>query len=273
MRKLVVVAVLGGVLGVAEADELDPLSSTFVVDIGWFFVSTDTRLSVNGETSDTTGSDVDFDDTFAVGDLDRFRGEAAWRFADRHVVRAMYFQNNRSGTRTLDRNVTFRGQTYPVNASVTATSELSIAQLSYDYAFMHKPTYEVAAGIGIHYIDIAFGLDGEIAASGAALAGSREARATTAAPLPVVGLRALWRFAPDWYLTGQAQYFHLNFEPFEGSLLDLKASVVWQFAEHVGVGVAYNDFGFRVDVDNENRFNGQLRWDYGGAIAFVSVIF
>jgi len=273
MRKFVVVAVLGGVLGVAQADERNPLSTRFIVDAGWFFVSTDTRLRVNGETSDTVGSDVNFDDTFGVGDIDRFRGEVAWRFADRHVVRAMYFQNNRSGTRTLDEDVTFRGETFPLNASVTAVSELSIAQLSYDYAFLHKPTYEVAAGIGIHYIDMAFKLSGEITAPGGTITGTRQASATTGAPLPVVGLRALWRFAPRWYLTGQAQYFHLDFDPYEGSLIDLKASLVWQFTDHVGAGVAYNDFAFRVDVDNESRFNGQLRWDYGGAVAFVSVMF
>jgi hypothetical protein len=185
----------------------------------------------------------------------------------------MYFQNKRSDTRMLEEDISFRGQTYPVNASLTASSELSIAQLSYDYAFLRRPTYEIAAGLGIHYIDMAFTLDGEISAPGGAVSGSREASASTGAPLPVVGLRALWRFAPSWYLTGQVQYFQLDFEPFEGRLIDLKASVVWQFSDHVGAGVAYNDFGFNVDVDNEKRFNGELRWDYGGAIAFVSVMF
>jgi hypothetical protein len=273
MRKLVLLSVLGGMLSVANADERNPLSTGFIIDAGWFLISTDTRVRVNGDTSDATGSDVDFDDTFGIGDLDRFRGEVSWRFADRHTVRGMYFQNNRSGTRTLDDEIEFRGETFPVSASVTATSELSIAQLSYDYAFRRRPTYEVAAGLGIHYIDIGFGLDAEVSTPGTQLSGRREASASTGAPLPVVGLRGLWRFAPTWYLTGSVQYFHLDFDPFEGSLVDLKASVVWQFSDRVGVGVAYNDFGFRVDVDNEKRFNGQLRWDYGGAIAFLSVMF
>lgn len=273
MRKLAAVAVLGGMLGVAHAEERNPLDARFIVDAGWFLMSTDMRVRVDGETADVVGSDVDFDDTFGIGDLDRFRGEAAWRMADRHVLRAMYFQNNRSATRTLDRDVSFDGETFPLNASVAAASELAIAQLSYDYAFLHTPTYEVAAGIGVHYVDMALRLDGEITAPGGTITGTRGADATTSAPLPVVGLRGLWRFASSWYLTGQIQYFYVEIDPYEGSLIDLKASLVWQFADHVGAGIAYNDFGFRFDVEDEGSFNGRVRWDYGGAIAFVSVMF
>lgn len=273
MRTLAAVAVLGGMLGVAHAEERNPLEARFIADAGWFLVSTDTRVRVDGETSDAVGSDINFDDTFGIGDFDRFRGEVAWRMAARHVLRAMYFKNDRSATRTLERDVSFDGETFPANASVAAASELSIVQLSYDYAFVRKPTYEIAAGIGVHYVDMAFRLDAEIIAPEGTISGMRAADATTGAPLPVVGVRALWRFAPNWYVTGQAQYFHLKFDPYEGSLIDLKASLVWQFSDHVGCGLGYDDFGFRFDVEDEGRFNGRLRWDYGGATAFVSVMF
>jgi hypothetical protein len=83
----------------------------------------------------------------------------------------------------------------------------------------------------------------------------------------------VWNFAPNFYVSGRAQYFYIEVDPYSGSLVDLEASVVWQFTDHVGIGVAYNDFGFRFDIDDEDRFNGRLRWDYGGAIAFVSVMF
>jgi hypothetical protein len=260
-------------LGTAHAEERNPLEAKFIVDAGYFFMSTDMRVRVDGDTPDEVGSDVDFDDTFGIGDFDRFRAEASWRFAPRHLVRAMYFQNNRSATRTGTRDVEFQGETFPVGATITANSELTVAQLSYEYAFLRRETYEVAGGIGVHYVDLGLGLDARIDAQGGTAARSADADATTQAPLPVLGLRGLWRLGDNFYLTAQAQYFYLEFDPYSGSLLDLKASVVWQMTDHVGLGLGYNDFGFSFDIEDERDFNGRLRWDYGGAMAFATVMF
>jgi hypothetical protein len=89
----------------------------------------------------------------------------------------------------------------------------------------------------------------------------------------VLGLRGLWRLSDAFYISAQLQYFYLEFDPYSGSLIDLKASVVWQVADHVGVGLGYNDFGFRFDIEDRGDFDGRLRWDYGGAFAFATFMF
>jgi hypothetical protein len=108
---------------------------------------------------------------------------------------------------------------------------------------------------------------------GARISGNIGEDATTGAPLPVLGLRWLWRLPKNFYLTAQVQYFYLEFDPYSGSLTDLKASLVWQVTNHVGIGVGYNDFGFRFDIEDQGEFNGRLRWNYGGAVAFASFMF
>ena len=275
MRVFAVAIVLLGcsTLGTASADERNPLASKFIVDAGYFFMSTDMRVRVDGETSDSVGSDVDYDDTFGIGDFDRFRAEASWRIAPRHLVRAMYFQNNRSASRSLERDVTFGDETFPLGVTVNARSELTVAQLSYEYAFLRRDNYELAGGIGVHYLDMALGLDATLAAQGGTASRSLDENATTQAPLPVLGLRGLWRLPHDFYVTAQVQYFYVQFDPYSGSLIDLKASLVWQFADHVGIGIGYNDFGFRFDIEDRHDFDGRLRWDYGGAIAFATFMF
>jgi hypothetical protein len=262
-------------LGVAHAAERNPLESKLIVDAGWFFMSTDTRVRVDGQTSDEIGTDVDYDDTFGLGDFDRFRGEVSWRIAPRHLIRGMYFQNNRTGTRVLNQDVEFSGETYPVGATVDARSDLKIAQLSYEYAFLRRESYEIAGGIGIHYMDMGLQLDATVISQGTTVSRSLAEEATTKAPLPVLGLRGLWVLPNNFYVSAQAQYFHLNFDPYTGSLLDLKASIVWQASDHVGFGIAYNDFGFKFDIDEQgaNDFNGHLRWDYSGAVAFATFMF
>jgi hypothetical protein len=169
--------------------------------------------------------------------------------------------------------VNFGDETFPLGVTVNARSELTVAQLSYEYAFLRRDNYELAGGIGVHYVDMGLGLDATLVAQGGTASRSLDENAATQAPLPVLGLRGLWRLPHDFYITAQVQYFYLQFDPYSGSLIDLKASVVWQLADHVGIGIGYNDFGFRFDIDDAHDFDGRLRWDYGGAIAFATFMF
>ena len=257
----------------APAVERNPLESKVIADVGYFFLSTDMRVRVDGETSDVVGSDVDFDDTFGIGDFDRFRADILWRIAPRHLLRGMYFQNNRHATRSIEREVDFQDETFPVGATVDARSELTVAQLSYEYAFLRRDNYELAGGIGIHYVDIDLSLEATLAAQGNQASRRADAGAATQAPLPVLGLRWLWRLPHNFYVAAQMQYFYLELDPYSGSLTDLKASVVWQATDHFGIGLGYNDFSFRFDIEDRGDFDGRLRWNYGGAMAFATFMF
>lgn len=279
MNRIAAGVVACSILGVAHAaeetpaDDRNPLQSKFIIDVGYFFLSTDMRVRVDGETTAQAGSDVDFDDTFGIGDFDRFRVDGLWRIAPRHLIRAMYFQNNRHAIRSIERDVNFQDETFPLGATVDAHSELTVAQLSYEYAFLRRENYELAGSIGIHYVDMNLTLDATIAAQGNQVSRTADAGASTSAPLPVLGLRWMWRLPHDFYVSAQAQYFHIQFDPYKGSLTDLKASVVWQATDHLGIGVGYNDFGFRFDIDARGDFDGRLRWNYGGAMAFATFMF
>ena len=256
----------------AHADDT-ALTDRLTIDAGWFFLSTSTSVRVDGETTQITGSNIDFDETFGVDDTDRFRVDALWRFAGRHALRGMYFENNGKGSRELTRDIQFGDEVFPVDASVSAASRLTVAQLSYDYAFMQRPSYELAAGIGLHLLDMGLTLDTTITGSGGAIDRSISESASTQQPLPVLGFRALWRLSGQVFASVQAQYFYIELDEYEGSLSDLKAQIVWQFSRHIGVGVGYNDFRFRFNIDDDGNFNGRLRTGYGGALLFLSATF
>ncbi len=70
----------------------------------------------------------------------------------------------------------------------------------------------------------------------------------TSAPLPVFGVRALWEFAPKWYLDGQEQFFVISYGDYQGHVNDFRAGIVRMFGDHFGVGVGYNGFKTRLDV-------------------------
>ena len=276
MRMNIIRAALLCVVGIAgaQADEArnNALDSKINVALGGFFLSTDINVRLNGEETGQVGDDIDFDDTFGIGDFERFRLDAMWRIKGNHSVRAMYFSNKRSATNELTRDVNFGDETYPIGAITTARSELEVLQVSYDYVFRRRDNYELAAGIGVHMLDASLGLDATLTGGGGSASRELNESGSTDAPLPVLALRGTWLLPHDFYATALVQSFYVDYGDYTGSLSDLKATVVWQATPHVGIGVGYNDFRFKFRLDKD-RFDGKLKWNYGGAMAFVTVMY
>ena len=258
-------------MATTQAQDGNPLDATAIVDVGGFFTSTDIRVRLDGE-GGATGDTIDFDDSFGLDDYSSFRLDGQWRIKGKHSVRGTYFQNSRSATRELDREIDFGGETYPVGVETTAHWNLRVMQVSYDYAFSRHDNYELAAGIGVHVLDAKLGLDATITGGGGTASRELSEQGSTDAPLPVLGLRGAWRLPHDFYVTAQAQFFYLDIDDYRGGLSDLKANIVWQATPRFGVGLGYNDFRFRVNID-KRLFDGRLRWNYGGAMAFASFQF
>ena len=192
----------------AQADENNnPLDSTLVVDLGGFFLSTDINVRLDGEETNQVGDEIDYDDTFGVGDFERFRLDAMWRIKGKHSVRGTYFSNDRSASNELSRDINFGDETYPVGATVSARSKLEVLQLSYDYVFKRKENYELAAGIGVHMLDISLGLDATVTAAGGSAQRELSERGATAAPLPTLGFRGVWRLPHNFYAHGTGAVF------------------------------------------------------------------
>ena len=266
-------AVLLSIAGSAatQAEDRNPLNATAIIDMGGFFSSTDVRVRLDGQ-GGMLGDPVDFEDAFGIDRFERFRFDGLWRIKGKHSIRGTYFSNDQTGTRDLTRDIHFGDETYPVGATTTARWELEVMQLSYDYAFKRAETYELAAGIGVHMLDATLGLDATITGGGGSVSRELSQRGSTDAPLPVLGLRGTWRLPHDFYFAAQAQFFYVDFDDYVGSLSDLKASITWQATPRFGIGLGYNDFRFRMKLDRD-LFSGRLRWNYGGAMAFASVMF
>jgi hypothetical protein len=76
----------------------------------------------------------------------------------------------------------------------------------------------------------------------------------------------------NFYLDAQAQFFFLEIDNYDGSLQDYKLGVTWFPWNNVGIGIGYNEFVTRLDIEKDS-FNGRLRVGYGGPLAYVTVGF
>ena len=249
-----------------HADPGNPLNDRFNFQLGGFLLSTETTLRVDGA---LRGSEIDTERDLGLKDSDRFRVDAYWRIAPKHKIRLMYFDTSNQAEKTLERTIEFNDNVYNVGLDVRAKTETQVTEVAYEYTFLKRETYDLSGSFGVHNLKFQTSLGGEL--NGNPLP-SLQNTAEANGPLPVVGLRGVWRFNDQFYIDAMAQYFSISFDQYDGSVTDLTASAVWQFSQHVGVGAGWNNFITKVDVDGD-RFHGMLRWKYGGARIFITASF
>jgi hypothetical protein len=271
-------AVGAGAAGSALAQPLTPaqslLDQSFVINAGAFLVQTDLKASLNGQS--VNNPEIDFDETFGkANDQTRIRADALWRITPKHHLTFMYFDNSTSRTKVLDRDVNWGDNLYKVGATVTSDMKFKVGALSYEYAFMRDPNYEVAANIGLHVSDLTLGLRGDATVTDASgtrpVSGAVQSNSMTA-PLPVIGLRGAWVVTPNLVLDAQAQFFKVKVDEVDGSWSDLRANATWMFNKTFGLGLGYDRFYNRVDV-TKTGFNGKVKMGYSGLQLFGTVAF
>ncbi|HMN43319.1 MAG TPA: hypothetical protein PKE27_02030 [Povalibacter sp.] len=262
---------LAGFASAGHADPLWPLDDKFNVSLGVFFLDTETTMRLDGDAG-RVGTEVNFGRELGLKSGDRFRIDGYWRFFDRHKLRFMYFDSKEGNTRTINRDIEFGDTTFPLNVEVRTDIKVEIFELAYEYSFLKRDNLELSGTIGLHNLSVKAGLHAD-ASSNAGLGGlDLEEAADGDGPLPVVGLRGLWALNDHFYFDAQVQFFAVKFDNYDGNLQDYKLSFNWQPFEHFGVGLGYNDFSTRLDVDEEH-FNGKLRFNYDGPLLFVTGAF
>lgn len=257
--------------GAAADDSPNLLTKPFEFSLGSFILKSDTKVRVAGKVLD--GDRLDWEKTFGGSDATRFRIDGYWRFADRHKVRVLWFNNTSSGSRTLERDIEWDDVIYPASAKIKGDFSFDIYELAYEYAFLRREEYELTGTFGVHYTDLALSLKGTASIGGQEpVSGSIKREASVGAPLPVLGLRGLWNLSHDFWLDASVQYFALSIDEYDGSITDYKAVVLWQPKKWVGLGAGYNAFAVDLDI-NTGDFKGSLDWTYKGPMIFYSVAF
>jgi hypothetical protein len=266
--------IVGVVAGLAMAaplqaeDSPNLLENPFRFSLGSFIMESDVRVRLDGDTG--RGTPVDWGRTFGGGDATRFRIDGYWRFGERHRVRGMWFNNSWDRSRTLEDEIEWNGEIYPVEARVRGEFGIDVYELAYDYSFLQRENYELTAGIGLHWTAVEAGLG--IRGSGGEVEATTKGKGSVDLPLPVIAIGGLWRLPHNFWISGMAQLFALEIDDYDGTLQDLTVALTWQPKSWVGVGIAYNYFGVDVDVDKQ-RFHGNLDWIYDGPMIFYNVSF
>lgn len=221
-------------------------------------VSTEARLD-----SDLLGgTTVDFEEIGLPKQKTLFDVELAIQLNRKWYFGGEYFELNRSASRTLEDEIDWNGETFPVSAIVDTHFDFAIFRLAAGYHFLNNKNSQVTLTIGTHLTDVSFGIlaQGSISELSSETQGSAE---TLTVPLPNAGLLWRKRLAESWIVQLRGDFFAIKIDEYDGQLISTDLRIDCLVTDRISVGVSYSYFD--LDVEYQGKFwQGNVNFQFYG---------
>ena len=242
----------------------------FGISLGAFVLNRDSQTRLDGQTPGS-GTDIDLEGDLGLEKNDTvFRVDGFYRFNEKHQLVFSVFDLSRNGSKVLDRTIDFLGEEFVINTRIDANFDMNIYKIAYTYSVIQNDSGYLGLSAGFYIADIATGISAT-PLDGGPIEGAAASESVTA-PLPVFGLRGQYNFSEKWMFRGSAELFVYEYDAYSGSLYDFYAGIDYQLFKNMAVGIGYNSVRFDLGV-SEERFNGNLEWNYDGGLIFFKFEF
>jgi hypothetical protein len=234
--------------GVAQSEDLDQYKWRFTGY--WWFSQPSGHFS-----GKNNSGEFDLSSDFHFGSYSTFTGTIDWRFKRKHHLLFAFSPVSYSKTETLQRTVTFQGQTYNVGTAVSSDiKSLSFAP-GYQWDFFRRNHGYVALATQFYLLKSEATLKGAVLANGQLQ--TRTASGSFLAPLPTIGPRARWyprdseRFAIEGFVQGMYFFGYGDFYSARGQV-DIglshhwKATAGYQMGTRLSIHGGSNNIGIRL---------------------------
>ncbi len=250
-------------VAVSPARAESHLDDRFSLSLGLFVTDRGTEARLDGTAG--IGTPIDLETDLGLDASDNvFRVDGYFRFNERHRLDFSVFDLSRTSSKQIGRDVQWGDELYAINTGVNTDFDLTIYKLAYTYSFIRRDRGYLGASFGVYSNDTKISLTEQNT-------GRTEAGDITA-PLPVLGLRGQYDLTERWTFRASGEFFYLEFEDADGSLVDLYAGIEYAVRDFLDIGIGINSVELDVDVSG-SRFQGSLDWRYTGGLVFFKLNF
>jgi hypothetical protein len=155
--------------------------------------------------------------------------------------------------KVISEDILWDGKTISAGASVDSFFNMDIYKINYVYSFYHNEKVELALTAGLHItsLDLGLGAQGNIDGVPGQKYSSGEA---VTVPLPVFGFKGEYTIIDkELFVNYKAEYFYIEFDDYEGSLLSTAINLEYRFMENIGVGTGFNVNKILVQMDDGSK--------------------
>jgi hypothetical protein len=241
------------------------------IRLGAFWVGQIDNTIVARSESFPVGLFIDLSEDFALGDsITVPRGMFGYRFSRRHQVNVGYFQISRDNQVDLERNIAFGESEFPIGARVDFSYDARVYKAAYTWLFYDSDKVVLGASFGLNIVDFGARMTADI---GAGPIGEGEIRETTGttAPLPVLGLRLVFRATRRLSLVAAVDFMVVEYGKYGGSFQDNYAMLDWRLSKIFSIGGGLNSLDLELNLEED--ILASMRHRYRGVIAFVGFHF
>lgn len=257
-----------------ESSELKPFTETWGLRLGGMYASafvTEASLSSPGGRN----AAIRFEDELSIDDnSSSFRGELYWRINRYHTLSLGYFDLDRRGEKTADRQFEWGDYTFDVGATIRSRMRTEILPLRYTYNLLAEDDYELGIGLGIYTMRLAVGLEGEARLNGSTFPTSADVEFHTPVPLPVFGVQGAYVLAPGLRAIGSLQVFYVVLEGIgsldraEGAVVDALFGLEYDLMNNLSIGSEVNWFLLNAGVERSG-FELDLDYEFAGIYVYL----
>ena len=256
------------VCALAQSDVHPYMKDVFIVQAGAFLPQLSLDVSVDGS---LTGEHppLDYEGAIGASSSDEiFAAELIWRFGEKWSLRTQYFSGGRTATKVLEEDVEWGDAVFQQGSFVSAGTNLDITRLFFARDFSNSPNHDFGIGLGLHRMGFDAFLTGDLIVNGELF--SAETRAVSAvAPLPNIGGWYAYSPSEKWVFDVRLDWLDATIGEYSGALINVAAGANYQLFKHVGIGVKYQRFSLKFDIDKSD-WHGRLKLKYNGAYLYLS---
>jgi hypothetical protein len=240
----------------------------FRLSAGFFLPVTNTDLQV-GVQGGYNGTPINLEKDLGVASTQlTFLANFQWRISRRSRLNLNYYNIPRKSTHTLDKDIIFKNDTFRVNSSVNTYFNTAIYQISYGYAILSKPNYELGILIGTHLV----GGKAGIAVNGPNVGAEANTNFGFTAPLPDLGLWGGYTFSNRFAVNLDIDYLSLTIGDVTGSIFAYNLLFMYRAMPKLDISLGYSGLNFKVDLVKEHA-TGNFKWGYNGPALGVTYAF
>ncbi|MEA3159436.1 MAG: hypothetical protein QOD95_984 [Gammaproteobacteria bacterium] len=247
-------------------DYLSPTEERVRLSLGAVRLSNKTEFQVDSSAG-VPGTPINAEDQFGLDKSDyEAKIEAMARVGERHRLRFDYFSLDRTGRLDVTQPIVFRDVILQPGDPLNSDLSIRTFGITYEYSFLHRDRFEVAATIGIH--------DTDISARARVQTQARHVNQTEdqAGPVPTLGLDATYVVSKRFYFDARAQYLRVRINDLDGSLGIYEVDGLYRLRPNISFAVGYSSLRARL-TSAQARQAGFFNFNSSGPEIFVRVAF
>jgi len=246
------------------------LSDRFQIDTGYFRISASTVLRYNGPQG---SGDIDFEKDLGLDQgANTFWLDATWRVGRRHQLKLGFTRLVRDrADYTLQRDLTWGGQTYDAGLTATSSTGSDILGGYYRFAAFRNERFEIGPTLGIGYLSVNARIQATGTIGGAGSSSLDQKASTGSVTGALGGYASAW---PTKRLALRGDFLYIKVTPgnSEASVTDWRLGADYYFLRNAGVGVQYKYDRYSYDQGIlVSKLGGEIT--YKGVQVFLSFLF